>query len=316
MGYLLTINKFLIGAFGLASAGYKIAGGGREVAATARERVIQFGPFKANLETCELWRNGQRVPIQQQPFRILAVLLEHSGQLVSRQQLMECLWTQDTFVAFDRGLTSAMRKLREALGERADAPVYIETLQGRGYRFVGSLVPAAGAPPAFPRPHVSAHLVVAALVLLTSVHLQPGSPVDAATRLAAAEELSAFACALKAEGRFEEGLTVIQRAHALAPESARITAEVGLHLHANKRYDDEMPMLLAAVAQDRHSVDAWLHLGLGYARRDQFDAAIPALERAAALAPERDRMNYWLTWAREQHRRQVVPPSAGAGAKS
>jgi len=293
-----------------------VDGGGREVAATARERVIQFGPFKANLETCELWRNGQRVPIQRQPFRILQVLLEHSGHLVSREQLKECLWTQDTFVAFDRGLTSAMRKLREALGERADAPTYIETLPGRGYRFIGRLVSPNDIPVIAPRRlQAAAHVALAVLIGITSIHLQPGSSVDAATRLAAAEELSAFACALKAEGRFEEGLKVIERAHALAPESARITAEVGLHLHANKRYDDEMPMLLAAVTQDGQSVDAWLHLGLGYARRDQFAAAIPALERAAALAPGHDRATYWLRWAREQGRR-ATPQVTGTSASS
>lgn len=277
-----------------------------------RERIIRFGPFTANLDTGELWRDGQRVPIQQQPFRILQLLLERPGELVSRQRLMQALWPEDTFVAFDRGLTSAMRKLREALGERADAPVYVETLQGRGYRFIG----LAAAPPAPARPLVAPHLAVAvALALGASLHIQPAAPVDAATRLAAADELSAFACALKSEGRFEEALKVIQRAHALAPESARITAEVGLHLHANKRYDDEMPMLLAAVTQDGRSVDAWLHLGLGYARRDQFAAAIPALERAAALAPGHDRAIYWLQWARERGR-LAAPRVTGTNASS
>jgi len=268
----------------------------------AHERIIRFGRFEANLETGELWRDGVPVPIQQQPFRLLQVLLERPGALVSRQQLVERVWPDGTFVSFERGLTSAMRKLREALGDRAGAPIYIETLQGRGYRFIGTLEPAGKKPAGHvPRARPVAHLgIAAAIVLVTAVQVQPGSPVDAATRLAAAEELSAFACALKAEGRFEEGLKVIQRAHALAPESARITAEVGLHLHANQRYDDEMPMLLAAVTQDPRSGDAWLHLGLGYARRADFATAVPALERAVALAPAAGRTRYWLEWARRQ----------------
>ena len=127
-----------------------------------------------------------------------------------------------------------------------------------------------------------------------------------ADRQAAATALSAHACALKAEGRVEEGLAVIERAHALAPESARFTAEVGLFLHAARRYDEEMPMLQRAVAQDRQSADAWLQLGLGFARRGDLAAAIEALDRAASLTADDPRPRQWLEWARAQ-RRDAVP---------
>jgi len=84
--------------------------------------------------------------------------------------------------------------------------------------------------------------------------------------------------------------------HALAPESAKITAELGLHLHAVKRYEEELSTQLLAVSQDQHSPDAWLHLGLGYARRSDFAAAVPALERAASLDSRSERIQYWLEW--------------------
>jgi Flp pilus assembly protein TadD len=93
---------------------------------------------------------------------------------------------------------------------------------------------------------------------------------------------------------------VIQRAHALAPESAQITAEVGFHLHAAGRYDDEFPMLYRAVQMDGRSPDAWLHLGLAHARREDFRSAVEALERAKALAADDGRVQYWLEWARSQ----------------
>jgi tetratricopeptide (TPR) repeat protein len=131
------------------------------------------------------------------------------------------------------------------------------------------------------------------------------TPGTAGERLDAALPLSSYACRLKFEGRFDEALTVIRQAHALAPGSARITAEVGFFLHAARQYDAELPMLRLAVAQDARSVDAWLHLGLGYARRSRFSEAIGALERARALAPDDARVGRWLEWARSQPRLQA-----------
>jgi tetratricopeptide (TPR) repeat protein len=116
---------------------------------------------------------------------------------------------------------------------------------------------------------------------------------------------------LKSQGRFEEGLAAIQKAHGIAPESARITAEVGLHLHAAHRYDDEMPMLLRAVRQDGRSAEAWMHLGLGYARRSRYDDAVTALEHAASIASGDENIRYWLDWSRA---RRQAPVSAGVSS--
>jgi DNA-binding winged helix-turn-helix (wHTH) protein len=266
----------------------------------ARQPVVRFGRYTADLHTRELWRDNVRVPLQLQPFLVLEQLLRRPGDLVTRDELRRVIWAEGTFVQFERGLTSAMRKVREALDDRAAQPVFIETLTGRGYRFIAPVTVAGGHAAAAPPPRARWVPQLAAMLIVGVSAGGVGPNTMAAERLAAAEQLSGYACLLKSQGRFAEGLAAIERAHALAPESARFTAELGLHLHAVHRYDEEMQMLQRAVRQDGASADAWLHLGLGYARRSNFDEAIPALERAGHLARSPERSTYWLTWARQQ----------------
>ena len=99
----------------------------------------RFGPFAVYVETGELLKNGRRVHLQRKPFEILSALLEQSGKLVARENLRQRLWPADTFVDFDNGLNTALSKLREALGDTAEKPRYIETLERRGYRFIAPL---------------------------------------------------------------------------------------------------------------------------------------------------------------------------------
>lgn len=274
-----------------------------------RKPVLQFGEFKADLESGELYRDGLRVALQQQPFRVLAILLTKPGELVTREELRRAIWADGTFVAFERGLTSAVRKVREALGDHAAAPAFIETLPGRGYRFIAPVTDVSRKTGAVDNESPTsgfsvfhsrwrAQAAVIALMAVLEGGIGPGT--YAIERLAAAEALSEYACLLKAQGRFEDGLAAIAKAHAIAPEHAKFTAELGLHLHAARRYEAELPMLLRAVEQDRGSADAWLHLGLGYARRAQFDSAIPALERAVRVSNGDGRASSWLEWARHQ----------------
>jgi DNA-binding winged helix-turn-helix (wHTH) protein len=96
----------------------------------------RFGLFEVCVQTGELRKNGRRIHLQRKPFEILAALLEQSGRLVGREQLHQRLWPADTFVDFDNGLNTALSKLRQALGDTADKPRYIETFEGRGYRFL------------------------------------------------------------------------------------------------------------------------------------------------------------------------------------
>ena len=98
--------------------------------------MYAFGAFELDPLSHELRRGGVRLKVQDQPFTILMKLLERPGQLVTREQLRTALWTGDTFVDFDTSLNSAVKRLREALGDSAEAPRYIETLPKLGYRFV------------------------------------------------------------------------------------------------------------------------------------------------------------------------------------
>ncbi|HEX3435461.1 MAG TPA: winged helix-turn-helix domain-containing protein [Pseudacidobacterium sp.] len=97
---------------------------------------FSFGLFEADLKAGELRKNGKRIRIQGQPFRVLAILLEHHGELVTREQIQQRLWGDNTTVDFDHSLGIAVNKLREALGDSADNPRFIETLARRGYRFI------------------------------------------------------------------------------------------------------------------------------------------------------------------------------------
>jgi eukaryotic-like serine/threonine-protein kinase len=101
---------------------------------------LRFDVFTLDLRAGELYKSGYKIKLQEQPFRILAMLLEQPGRVVTREQLRERLWTEDTFVDFDHSLNTAVKKLRQALNDEADKPRFIETLPKRGYRFVGPAV--------------------------------------------------------------------------------------------------------------------------------------------------------------------------------
>jgi DNA-binding winged helix-turn-helix (wHTH) protein len=123
------------------------------MAHTARTSgILQFTHFQVDLRTGELHKAGRRVKLQVQPFQILAMLLAHPGELVTREELREKLWPVDTFVDFEHGLNTAVKKLRHALNDNPKKPQFIETLARRGYRFIGTLegtvadVPKVSAP--------------------------------------------------------------------------------------------------------------------------------------------------------------------------
>lgn len=99
-------------------------------------RILRFGVFEVDLRTGELRKKGLEVRLQEQPFRILALLLEHPGELITREELRQKLWPGEIVVEFDQGLNNAIKKLRRALDDSAETPHLIETLPRRGYRFV------------------------------------------------------------------------------------------------------------------------------------------------------------------------------------
>ena len=106
---------------------------------------LRFGVFELDLRAGELRKRGLRVRLQQQPFQVLAMLLEHAGQVVGREELQRKLWPADTFVDFDHGLNKAINKIREALGDSAESPRFVETVARRGYRFIADVRIAEGA---------------------------------------------------------------------------------------------------------------------------------------------------------------------------
>src|SRR5260221_11930984 len=99
-------------------------------------RYVRFGLFEIDLQTHELRKQGRKIKLQEQQGRILSVLLEHAGEVVSREDLRKRLWSEDTFVDFDHSLNTAIMRLREALGDSSDNPIFIEALPRIGYRFL------------------------------------------------------------------------------------------------------------------------------------------------------------------------------------
>src|SRR5215475_10179077 len=107
--------------------------------------VIRFDVFELDLRAAELYKAGRKIKLQIQPFRALTLLLERPGEVITREEFEKRLWPEDTFVDFDHSLNTAIKKLRQALGDDKKKPRFVETLPKRGYRFIGS--PDCAAPP-------------------------------------------------------------------------------------------------------------------------------------------------------------------------
>jgi len=104
--------------------------------ASSAGKIVRFGVFEVDLVSGELRKNGSRIRLQEQPFQVLTMLLERRGEMVTREDLRSKLWPADTFVDFDHGLNTAVNKLREALGDAAANPRFVQTVARRGYRFI------------------------------------------------------------------------------------------------------------------------------------------------------------------------------------
>jgi DNA-binding winged helix-turn-helix (wHTH) protein/tetratricopeptide (TPR) repeat protein len=143
------------------------------VPASQSSEVLRFGPFEANLTTGELRKHGIKLKLQELPFRLLICLLERPGEVVTREELQAKLWPEGTFVDFERGLGTALNKVREALGDSAASPRFIETIPRRGYRFIGEVerngAPhlAASAPPV--RPWRKKYAMASAVAIVLAV---------------------------------------------------------------------------------------------------------------------------------------------------
>jgi TolB-like protein/DNA-binding winged helix-turn-helix (wHTH) protein len=132
---------------------------------------VRFGPFQLDLRAAELRRDGTKIKLPEQPFQILAELVEHPGEVVTREELRQRLWRSDTFVDFEHGLNTAVKRLREALGDSAESPRYIETLPRHGYRLMVPVERAEPVTPTFARRWKVVAVVSALLVLATAAAL-------------------------------------------------------------------------------------------------------------------------------------------------
>src|SRR4029453_7288458 len=163
-------------------------------------RLVRFGAFEFDLDAGVLHRHGRRVPLQEQPARILGVLVSRPAELITREELRHLVWTDDTFVEFDASLNAAITKIRRALRDSASAPRFIETVPKRGYRFLADVqglqpgsestavatrvvvaapsapsdVEAPEAPPDVRRAHKTALLLIVGATLLSAWLLSPG----------------------------------------------------------------------------------------------------------------------------------------------
>src|SRR6516225_10209859 len=107
---------------------------------------VRFGEFEVDIRAGKLRKRDAKVKLQKQPFQVSEMLLERVGEVVTREELRERIWSADVFVDFDQGLSNAIKRLREALSDSAEEPRFIETVPRRGYRFIGSVgsSPVAG----------------------------------------------------------------------------------------------------------------------------------------------------------------------------
>ena len=105
-----------------------------------RPPVVRFGAFELDLEAERLLKNGRQVRLQPQPFKLLRLLTAQPGRLVTREEIQTSLWTNDTFVDFEQGVNFAVKQVREALGDRAENSIYVETVPKRGYRFLAPVI--------------------------------------------------------------------------------------------------------------------------------------------------------------------------------
>jgi TolB-like protein/DNA-binding winged helix-turn-helix (wHTH) protein len=125
-------------------SGKLLANWGSPLEMPTRARRLRFGAFEADLHSGELRKHGLKLKLQDQPFQVLGLLLERSGEVVTREELRQKLWPAETFVDFDVGLNTAIKRLRDALGDSAETPRFVETLPRRGYRFIAPTEEVSG----------------------------------------------------------------------------------------------------------------------------------------------------------------------------
>src|SRR5256884_684739 len=236
--------------------------------------VIRFGVFEVDLPAGRIRRNGLRVHLQDQPFRVLAMLLERPGEVVTREDLRARLWPSDTFVDFDHGLNAAVKRLRDALGDSAENPRFVETLARRGYRFLAPVELPGKAPPAGQTSVIAGlrwrFLAVGFLVVISAIGfglhlgmrvsraLQPALPKE--IRLTAnSPDVPVYFAALSPDGRYLAYIdprgTFLREIG--TDESHALPLPEGFRVHHLSWYPDGTHLLAEAVAGQEQRPSLW-----------------------------------------------------------
>ena len=264
--------------------------------------VIRFGIFEVDLRAGVLRRNGFKVRLQDQPFQVLAMLLERPGEVVTREDLHARLWSSDTFVDFDHGLNAAVKRLRDTLGDSADNPRFVETLARRGYRFLASVETAAAeAPPVKSKDKPGWRLVAAGLLIIivavgfglhigmrASRALQPVLPKE--IRLTAnSPDVPVYFGAISPDGRYlayidPRGTFLREIA---TDESHALSLPQGFRVHHLSWFPDGSHLLAEAVGDSEEHSSLWNIPVLGGAPRKLVAGA-----EAASVSPDGKQMAF------------------------
>jgi len=159
--------------------------------------LVRFGPYQVDRRAGEVRKHNQRIRLSGQPFEVLSLLLERPGEVVTREEMRQRLWTGNTFVDFEHSLNSAVKKLRRALNDNPDNPHYIETLPRKGYRFIGTIEPPKAAsliPAELLGPAAGAGPVAFDAGLMTDLP-SPGAAADVTTGMPSASPRRAWTLA-------------------------------------------------------------------------------------------------------------------------
>jgi len=242
--------------------------------------IIRFGEFEVNLHSGELHKQGQKVKLQQQPFQVLVALLQRPGELISREELRTNLWPADTFVDFDHSLNAAVKRLRDALGDSADAPVFVDTLARRGYRFVGSIdSPAAPSDiavvaavevrktPSSRRWIAAAALALIAVGALAWIVLRSSQPTQVVERklTANSSENGVDSAAVSPEGKYlaytDKTGTYLKIIRTGESHRVPMNTDFSSHIHIDGWFPDGSHLLVSREEQPAKHVDGLPSIG-------------------------------------------------------
>ena len=271
-----------------------------------QKNTRQFGRFELDAKTGELISRGRVRRLQEKPLRILKLLLERPGELVTRENIREALWDADCYVDFDRAINAAVKRLRAALGESAKAPALIDTLPGRGYRLKRRAGPAkvlrtgwrTGTQwQSIPRWSLAAVVLVAMTLLAghsdsgavgsTALFLSPVDSMNPRARedggaTASPEIATDYAWMLGQANYTEEAVWTLRRVIELHPEYALAHSYLGILLYNDGRIEESVPLLESAVTLSGREPIHLANLGLAYSdsgRRTQAVALMTEMQQ-------------------------------------